>query len=173
MSRDAEIAALLDRAAIAEVVGPRYGRAMDWLDLAALQSCFHADATLDYGYFQGRAHDWAAMRCGSPEPGLLHRFHYLFPPSIALDGDRARSEGNSIAGVRQRDGEAVKTTYFGARYFDDVEKRDGVWRMSRRVVRVEFVETSEGGAASGMFAKLAMLEGASTAHPLYRDFGVR
>ena len=57
MPTERQVQELWDKQEIADVLGARYGRGLDWLDEAALKQCFHPDAQVDYGFFVGNAHD--------------------------------------------------------------------------------------------------------------------
>jgi len=160
---------LLEKDEIRELIGVRYARGLDWYDLDLLKSCFHADATLDYGYFKGLAHVWCEKRVVEGNPAELHRFHYCFPAQFAVTGDKAEAESNSISGYRTRDGDAEKTVLFGARYFDRIERRDGVWRMAHRTVRVDFTyEAPSPKQAPGLQSALPFLSALDPSHPLFR-----
>lgn len=161
---------LLDKRDIEDVVGGRYARALDWLDVDALKDCFWADGWVDYGFFEGNAHEWCDVVMPI-EGSSDHRFHYVFNFVIELDGDEAHAESNSFAGSRRRsgsDGEVVQTLH-GSRYLDTVERRDGRWRISERRVMLEMTQrfpspASPGGALSG----LELVSGLGPDHPLYR-----
>jgi hypothetical protein len=164
-----ELRELLDKQAIAEVLGPRYARALDWLDEAALKECFHADGWVDYGFFVGNAHDWCTAVMPI-ESGSLHRFHYAFNVLVRVDGERAEAESNSIAGGRRPDGAGgFSQTFFGSRYLDKLERRDGVWRISERRTLLEFAqEMPSSGGPDGGLKGLELISGLSPQHPLYR-----
>jgi hypothetical protein len=165
---------LWDKQEIAEVLGARYGRGLDWLDEAALKECFHADAHVDYGFFVGNAHDWCTMVMPI-EAQSLHRFHYVFNVLIEVNGDKAEAESNSLAGGRSPDGKGgFNQSFFGSRYLDKLEKRDGVWKISDRKTLLEFAQqmASSGGPDGGLKG-LELVEGLSPRHALYRKMAPR
>ena len=169
MSNALTLQDLLDRENIREVIGIRYARGLDWYDLDMLKSCFHADAELDYGYFKGNAHAWCEKRVVEGNPAELHRFHYCFPAHIEIKGNVAHAESNSYAGYRTRDDAGEKTLYFGTRYIDTIERRDGVWRISLRAVQVDFTQTlASPGEPAGLQKGIQLLSKLSPAHLLYR-----
>ena len=160
---------LLAKEDIREVVGLRYGRGMDWYDLVLLKSCFHDDATVDYGYFKGSAHQWCESRVLNRNPLEQHRFHYCFPAHIEVTGDTAQAESNSFAGMRSLEDGREMTTYFGARYIDSLARRNGHWRIASRIVQVDFIQKLPGtGAADGQWQAVPFLTHPSPAHPLFR-----
>jgi hypothetical protein len=126
-----ELQELLDRKACEDVV-MRYGRTLDWLDKAGQESCFWPDAEIDYGFFQGSGADWVptvmAVEAASPR-----RWHVTTGVMVQVDGDRAKSEsyGMSVGSSEDEQGE-LADTMFGGRYLDELEKRDGQWRISKR-----------------------------------------
>ena len=110
----------------------RYGRTLDWLDGTGQESCFWPDAEVDYGFFQGSGKDWVPLVM-DVEAGSAHRWHVSTGIMIQLQGDNAKSEcyGITVARSENDEGEGVDTI-FGGRYLDELQKRDGVWRISKR-----------------------------------------
>lgn len=163
------IQALVDKHEIVEVIGPRYGRALDWLDEAALKECFHADGWVDYGFFVGNAHDWCAVVLPI-ERQSVHRFHYTFNPLVDIHGDRADAESNSVAGARMPNGAGgFNQSFYGSRYLDKLERRDGRWKILERRVLLEFAQQlPSAGSPDGSLKGLELVSGFSSSHPLYR-----
>ena len=48
METESAIRELLDKQAITEVIGSRYGRALDWLDFEAQKDCFWSDGWVEF-----------------------------------------------------------------------------------------------------------------------------
>lgn len=166
---EAAIEGLLAKQAIGEVVGARYARALDWLDIDELKACFWDDAWVDYGFFQGDAHQWCDLIMPT-EASSVHRFHYMFNIMIVVHGERAEVESNGFAGSRRvsDDGEAFQS-FHGSRYLDVAERRDGEWRIAERRVLLETTQRfpspdGPGGALVG----LDLVSGLTADHPLYR-----
>jgi len=141
---DNAIRDLLDKEDIREVVGSRYARALDWDDTALLKSCFHQDAFLDQGHFKGIAHEWCEIAT-QPKPDSIVRFHYMYPAAVIVDGNRARAESAGISGRRWTTSDGEKQHLYGARYFDVLDRREEEWRISSRVLRLDFMQTFPGG----------------------------
>ena len=130
---------LVDRQAIADVV-LRYCRGIDRLDLDLVRSCYHADATDEHGTFLGTRDeyvDWVA--------GVLTRFtgtmHVVANQLIEVHGDDAHSETYGVAyhwGDPPDDHRRNFTT--GFRYVDRFARRDGEWRIARRVAVREWTQ---------------------------------
>ena len=135
---DPALQVVLDRQAIADVV-LRYCRGIDRLDLELVRDCYHADATDEHGTFMGTRDeyvDWVA--------GVLTRFtgtmHVVANQLIELDQggdgdtDAAHCETYGVAyhwGDPPEDHRRNFTT--GFRYVDRFARRDGTWRIARRV----------------------------------------
>ena len=137
MSEDAEIRALADRAAIQDVL-MRFSRGLDRLDEALLASCFHEDSYDDHGHFKGTGAEFAAFIVPSLRKRADHTMHSICNVLIeldALDSDLARVETYVVAYLKRTDddGEPV-IDVFGGRYMDRFARRDGEWRIARRVV---------------------------------------
>lgn len=174
MPSDAALQELLDKQEIEEVVGARYGRALDWLDMDQLKTCFHEDGWVDYGFYEGNAHGWceAVMPI---ESSAIHRFHYVFNIRVEVNGDNADAESNSLAGSRRPEDDGSLTQgFYGSRYLDKLERRDGVWKISERRTLLEFAQFAPaGGAPGGGLEGLQLVSGLGPDHPLYRPMGAR
>jgi ketosteroid isomerase-like protein len=125
-----EIQALIDRAAITEVLH-RYCRAVDRADLDLLKACYHDDATEDHGgTFQGPAADYIAGIAPMLPRSLMT--HSTTNVLIELDGDTAQAESHILAFARlKKDGEKFDTLTL-ARAVDRFERRDGRWAIAAR-----------------------------------------
>jgi hypothetical protein len=126
--------ALLDRQAIVDVV-LRYCRGIDRLDLELVRDCYHADATDEHGTFMGTRDEYVEW-----VGGVLTRFtgtmHVVANQLVEIDddSDTARCETYGVAyhwGEPLDDPRRNFTT--GFRYVDRFARRDGAWRIARRV----------------------------------------
>lgn len=139
----AQLIDLLDKQAIQELVHA-YCNAADRHDYAKMRSLYHPDARDDHGgFFQGLAMDFIDQLPAIQEPmEILH--HNVTTLNIKLDA--------ADAAVRKAEGEVyvlafhkVKTPegsfdlLIGGRYFDQYEKRDGLWKFSHRAVVADWV----------------------------------
>ncbi len=126
-----EIQELLDKRACEEVL-LRYGRTLDWLDGEGQQSCFWPDADVDYGFFQGSGGDWVPLVM-QVEQSAPRRWHACTSILVQVNGDHAKAEsyGLTVGSSENESGELVDTM-FGGRYLDELEKREGEWRISKR-----------------------------------------
>lgn len=137
-----------------------YCRAIDRLDLELLKSVYHPDATDAHGSFDGNAHEFAEFMIARISAITTYGFHTITNSIIDIDGDQAVSEssyygyhrvpgglkaisayfGESYAADAQRDGTIDQEHEYicGGRYLDRFERREGVWRIAKRVITNEW-----------------------------------
>jgi hypothetical protein len=129
---------LIDQTAIKDL-HLRYCRGVDRMDWDLVRSCYHPDATDDHGGYKGGIDgfmDWVTP--------ALARFestqHFTGNQLVEVDGDMAWAEHYAIVTHRRRAAGAVAAAdlVVGVRYVDRVERRDGAWRIAKRVVIVDF-----------------------------------
>jgi SnoaL-like protein len=137
VSRDDELKAMLDRAAIREVLY-RYCRGADRCDEELLRSCYHADGLDRHGRFQGDATDFAHWVISVQLTTSITTQHALSNIVIELAGDTAWVESAFTAThIRPGDGDAPdepRLETFWGRYVDRFEKRAGSWAIATREV---------------------------------------
>jgi hypothetical protein len=122
---------LEDKAQIADVV-LRYCRGVDRLDLELVRSCYHDGAVDHHTGFDGDADEYVAWLAGGL-PRFTGTMHIIGNQLIDVDGDRARSETYGTAhhwGDPPTD--PALNFVSGFRYVDDMERRDGAWRIAER-----------------------------------------
>lgn len=137
-------ATLADKMAIQEQIRT-YCRAVDRLDLPLGYGLFHEDSHADYGanIYQGPGRGLIDMIC-QQHLGLTSHSHQVTNVLIEVDGERAGSESYVFATMRRSldDGKVMQIAVWG-RYLDAWEKRDGCWRISRRMVVFDHDEQRE------------------------------
>lgn len=161
---------LLDRKACEDVL-MRYGRTLDWLDGAGQEECYWPDAEIDYGFFQGSGTDWvpAVMEVEAAAP---RRWHVSTGVMVQVKGDKAKGEcyGLSVGSSENEEGELVDAM-FGGRYLDELEKRNGQWRISKRSYIADWIHHFPNGldalADSGLMLKVLQIR--ESGHELYRQ----
>jgi ketosteroid isomerase-like protein len=134
----AELDGLLSEQAIRRVLH-RYARGIDRLDLELVRDCYWPDATDQHGPFTGSRDDYIEW-AGS----LLRRhtmtMHHLTSVDVDQHGDVA---GVETYGVAYHCGEPAGDDRWnnaaGFRYLDRFERREGQWRIARRLTVVEWV----------------------------------
>jgi hypothetical protein len=114
------------RNAIANVLA-LHSRGVDRADANLLGAAYHADATVDYGFFAGPATTLVGI-LASAQKGSLPTAHRTSNCWIRVDGNVATSESYVIAYVEEAD---LQRWVYG-RYLDRHECRDGEWRLVHR-----------------------------------------
>ncbi|MCX2980532.1 nuclear transport factor 2 family protein [Halieaceae bacterium IMCC14734] len=160
---------LLDERAC-EAVLMRYGRTLDWLDQTGQEQCFWPDAEIDYGFFKGSGEEWVPVVM-AVEAASERRWHICTGVTVQVQGTNAKSEcyGLTVAAAKDDTGVLVDTV-FGGRYLDELEKRDGEWRISRRTYIADWTQSFPNGlealSASGL--DLNFLKILQPGHEAYR-----
>jgi hypothetical protein len=126
---------LVAREEIADVV-KRYARGIDRIDSGMLASCYHDGATDDHGtYFSGPADEFVRLVM-STLPRRASTMHFMGAPFIRLEGAVAKCDTYCIAHhISRPDGNGqVSDMILGLRYVDRFERRQGIWRIAKRLV---------------------------------------
>jgi hypothetical protein len=124
-----------DRMAIQEVVA-LHSRGLDRLDKDCLQACYWPDAAVDYGAYKGPAPTFAELVIGALGEAYELTRHCLSNQIIAIENDEARSE-TCVTAAHLFLG-AEKEMLFYGRYLDQLEKRDGAWKIMHRQVVMDW-----------------------------------
>jgi len=133
---------ILDRQAILDCLN-RYARGLDRRDLDMLRSVFHEDATDHHGGSM-TYHPAAEALITDWETRDIHRTfsqHLIINTSIDLDGDIAHAESyfQLITGLKPGVKlDQPRLMVGGGRYVDRFERREGAWRIARRVLVLEY-----------------------------------
>jgi hypothetical protein len=118
---------LEDRQSIADLMTGWIHRDLaDWDKLRAL---FHPDGTIEISWFEGLASDFVegSMRMGQSD---VRTKHFISAPLVTFKGNKAIAETNAVViaeNVRLDLGVSAH-----ARFYDQVEKRGGVWKIAKR-----------------------------------------
>jgi ketosteroid isomerase-like protein len=126
----AELRTLLDKAQIHDAL-MRYSRGVDRGDGELVMSCFHPDATLDYGRGPMSA---AALAQGIATMTATGAMHFIGNEHVEVDGDIAYGETYFISYATITDSGQPATRSRGGRYLDRFERRDGQWKIARRLL---------------------------------------
>jgi hypothetical protein len=137
---DATLTELMDREAIRDCIY-RYCRGIDRADEAALRSSYWEDAHDSHGAYVGPAEGFIrhAVEVFKRGPRNVHQvsnilIEFMGPEAAAVESYfNALQRGPDAAGV-------VRQVLLAGRYCDRFEKRNGAWRVARRVVIYDWVE---------------------------------
>ncbi|WP_068090343.1 nuclear transport factor 2 family protein [Novosphingobium rosa] len=110
-----------------------YARANDRADEALLRSLFWPESTHKHGKFEGKSSDFVGFAFKIVS-ALHYACHHITNISIEVKGDHAFSECYYFAQHRRdrKDGPGEEDVFFQGRYLDDLERRNGVWKIIRR-----------------------------------------
>jgi hypothetical protein len=118
---------LEDRQSIADLMTGWIHRDLaEWDKLRAL---FHPDGTIEISWFEGLASDFVegSRRMGQSD---VRTKHFISAPLVTFKGNKAIAETNAVViaeNVRLDLGVSAH-----ARFYDQVEKRGGVWKIANR-----------------------------------------
>jgi hypothetical protein len=104
-----------------------HSRGVDRADAHLLGAAYHADATVDYGFFVGPAATLVGILAGA-QKAALPTLHRTGNAEIRIAGDRAISESYVVAYAEEAD---LQRMIFG-RYLDRLDRRGGEWRLTHR-----------------------------------------
>jgi hypothetical protein len=95
----------------------------------SLRNLFHPDGTIEITWFEGKFTDFvdASMRMGASD---LRTKHVIASPVVKFDRNRAIAETNAIIVCENVLLEVGCSVH--SRFYDLVEKRDGVWKIVKR-----------------------------------------
>lgn len=131
--------ALLDKQDIQATL-MRFARGIDQRDATLIRSAFHPDATDDHGPFKGSIDEFVLWAMPILQTFNISQ-HEISNIQIDLHGHRANVETYLLA-LHIVGTPPVEETVFG-RYLDMFEKRDGEWKISKRLVVVDYSSTRD------------------------------
>jgi hypothetical protein len=132
MDMNEQLQALLDRQAIADCIH-RNARGQDRHDLELMVSTYHPDSIDDHGDYVGPGQAYGERANAVHQAFVCHQ-HHLTTQNVELFGDTAHAETYYLAILRAESGTLLLAS---GRYIDLLERKDGEWRISTRVVTVE------------------------------------
>jgi ketosteroid isomerase-like protein len=116
----------------------RYSRGIDRLDADLILSVYWPDAVDQHVTFEGLATAFVPWVVGNLTRERC-TCHDLGQMLIEIDGDRAEGETYFTAHhVHDADGGGVEDVIYVGRYLDVFAKRNGVWKIARRDVAIDF-----------------------------------
>lgn len=130
---------LLDRQAIIDCI-MRYTRGVDRLDEDLILSAFHEDAIDYHGSMVGSPQDFIAWLWPRHQGRVTQ--HYVTNHTFDFHGDStAHVETYFFVPIRLSDNPNIQ--FVAGRYIDRFEKRDGEWKIFRRIVVTEWLAEAE------------------------------
>ena len=187
----AELQELVDRQKIYHVL-TSYCRALDRCDVELMKSVYWEDGYDDHGVFAGNAQEFAEFIIRGIQEWFEVTQHSIMNVHMELDGDVAHTEAyliayHKVAGNRQKVGDWFGENYlgkfaglvdagqpqdfiYGGRYCDRLEKRNGVWRIAKRVVVMDWNlnQPSTEIRNEGMFRTLQIIGRRDRQDPVYQ-----
>jgi SnoaL-like domain len=120
-------ASVSDRLAIADLINSWMFR--DQGEWQKLRWLFHADGVIEVTWFEGLFSDFvdASARMGTSR---LRTKHLIGTPAVTFDGERAIAETNAM--IVGEHIELALGCCVHNRFYDQVEKREGAWRIVKR-----------------------------------------
>lgn len=130
----------------------RYCRGIDRLDAALIDSVYWPEATDDHGVYSGPGRDFSAFIIPMLRDGFDATMHVLGQSNIRVEGVRAAADTYFQAYHRRAAYGGIAIDIAAGRYADVFEKRGDEWRISDRVVVMDWTDTRQGleGAAFGL-----------------------
>jgi hypothetical protein len=186
-----ELQELVDRQKIYHVL-TSYCRALDRCDVELMKSVYWEDGYDDHGVFAGNAQKFATFIIEGIQAWFEVTQHSIMNIHMELEGAVAHTEAylfayHKVAGNRAKVGDWFGETYlnrfaglvdagvaqdffYGGRYFDRLEKRDGVWRIAKRTVIMDwnFNQPSSEIRNEGMFRTLQIVGARGAGDPIYQ-----
>lgn len=153
---DQELQTYIDQGEIHQIL-MRYCRAIDRCDELLLASCYHDNATYDYGDNNGLASDFVKNTIPSLRQlaGTQHSVsNYYF---LELTNDRAKVESYCYAYHRIATPGSDTDMIVAGRYLDDFSKINAKWRIQHRTYIMDWNQNAPSTAIwdRGMFAGLS------------------
>lgn len=127
---------LMDRQAILDCV-QRHARGHDRFDVELLTAAYHPDGIDEHGAAINAGPDYAEWANAIHAGGCELCLHNITTHTCDVDGDVAHSESYVIVGLLNPGGTSARL--INGRYVDQLEKRDGQWRIALRRCTVDLL----------------------------------
>ncbi len=133
-----QIQAMLDREQIKDCIA-RLARGEDRRDADLLKDCYWPDSNFDYGVYQGSFPEYLAWVVPGADT-ITNTQHVLGQAVVELSGNTAKAETHVISYHRVMMEGGERDTVIGGRYLDSMEKREGKWGISKRVMLYDWYQ---------------------------------
>ncbi len=135
-----QMADMLARDAIRNCI-VRLARGEDRRDAELISSAYWSDAHIDFGTFAGDFATYLGFVVPG-DPALPCTVHFLGQTHTELDGDTARAETLVSSYHRIDTGAGHTDSTIGGRYLDALERREGEWRIAKRIMLFDYITNS-------------------------------
>lgn len=186
-----EVQELVDRQKIYHVL-TSYCRALDRCDVELMKAVYWEDGYDDHGVFAGNAQEFAEFIIKGIQEWFEVTMHTICNIHMEIEGDVAHTESyllayHKVKGTTEKVGGWFGETYlrqhqssvargeaqdfiFGGRYFDRLEKRDGIWRIARRTVIMDWNINQPNSAIfdEGLFKTIQIHGSRDRSDPIYQ-----
>lgn len=131
---DPRLQKMLDHHEISQVVA-EYCHGCDRVDEHHMASVYHPDSWDDHGHLKATGPDFAHAMSRQILRDTKVLTHQLGQTLVTVDGDIAGAETYFFAVSRDtREDGAEMCNQLGGRFVDEMERRDGSWKIKRRTV---------------------------------------
>jgi hypothetical protein len=186
-----ELQELVDRQKIYHVL-TSYCRALDRCDVELMKAVYWEDGYDDHGVFAGNAQEFAEFIIRGIQEWFEVTQHTIANIHMELEGDVAHTEAylfayHKVAATRPKvegwfgenylkkygslvDAGVTQDFFYGGRYFDRLEKRDGIWRIAKRTVIMDWNlnQPSTEIRNDGLFKTLQIVGRRDRQDPIYQ-----
>jgi hypothetical protein len=160
---------MADRLAINDILN-LHSRGLDRLDKDIVQLAYWPEADVDYGAYKGNAHTFAELVVQALAGQYELTRHSLSNTLIDFSENGARSE-SSVSAAHLLVGGQEELLFYG-RYLDQLEKRNGQWKMIHRQVVMDWSKRMQVVDERDSEAFIDLPKGADlTNDPLYAFLG--
>lgn len=136
----ATVRELKDRQDILDCI-QRESRARDRQDVDQIAGCWWPEGADEHGPIITRAPDYPARANAGHAANFHMTSHNITNHLCELDGDTAHCESYVIGGLHWLDGHATSIAF--GRYLDQLERRDGEWRLLTRRCTIEMTADAD------------------------------
>ena len=108
------------------------------MDKPLVRSCYHPDAVDEHGSYSGDVEGYLAW-CWRLLAKYSMSMHYISNCHMAFDGDKALVESYGTAIHQGKTAKPEHNLTVGFRFIDTFERREGDWKISKRIATTEWV----------------------------------
>ncbi len=145
-----QVQQLQDRQDILDCI-VRESRARDRQDVAMMESCWWREGVDEHGPIMINMADYATRTNAGHAANFHSTSHNITNHLCDIDGNIAYCESYVVGGLFWLDGKT--TTIAMGRYLDQLEKRNGEWRMLTRRCTIEMTADAEGTWVHSKFVR--------------------